>query len=129
MYNSLPLDLFLLKSLYLTQTIVFQIQFKMLQLTSLQVSAAPQMLLLLSLQKKIYKDDSRHPTGRSISRICHLPFLEYLHTVNPSWKMPVTSHGRDSPFCQKCWFCWKELHGWTASVSNTCGICYTCREN
>jgi len=54
-------------------------------------------------------------------------FLKYL-TVNPSWKMPVTSHGRDFPFYQRCWFYWKELHVWIVSASNTCDICYTCED-
>lgn len=80
------------------------------------------------LPNKHYRHDSRHPTGRSVSHNCQLLFLEYL-TVNPSWKMPVTSHGKDFPFYQWCWFCWKELHVWTVSANNTCDICCTCKDN
>lgn len=127
LFNLLPLVLSSLRSLHLTPALQCQIQFKILPQSSLLVAATVNIAVVI-LSNKYYKNDSRHPTGSTVSCICQLPFLEYL-TVNPSWKMPVTSHGRDFPFYQRCWFCWKELHVWTLSASNTCDICYTCKEN
>lgn len=71
----------------------------------LAYTKAAQTLVVIFFNENNLHCGSGHSTSHG-NPCVHRIFsrIAYLLTINPSWKMLATSHGRDFPFFQKCWF-------------------------